>query len=253
MHRNADGSSKNSFLTLTYDEANLPKGQTLVKEHWQNFAKRLRNHVGTFRYLHVGEYGEENFRPHYHALIFGQDFQADRAEWSNNNGIKYYLSEHVAKAWTYGHHIVTDMTPETIDYVCKYAIKKVTGKLREDIHQRVDPTTGECWQVEPQYATHSRRPGIGSAWFDRFSSDVFPSDECILRGKAVKPPKYYLDKLAKQTDKTAQLEKIKKDRKTWAQNRKEDNTPERRKVRGECLQSRIKSRKAGALGTSSKE
>lgn len=41
----------------------------------------------------------------------------------------------------------------------------------------------------------SRRPGIGSAWLDRYKSDVYPHDYVVIRdGIKVKPPKYF-DKL----------------------------------------------------------
>lgn len=79
-----------SFITLTYDEENLPFGGTLVKEHPQNFMKRLRWHLGPNKISHyyVGEYGSccpdheivncpmcgPIQRPHYHAIIFGGRF-----------------------------------------------------------------------------------------------------------------------------------------------------------------------------------
>jgi len=37
----------------------------------------------------------------------------------------------------------------------------------------------------------SRRPGIGKEWYKKYSSDVYPSDEVIMRGKQIKPPKFY--------------------------------------------------------------
>ena len=40
----------------------------------------------------------------------------------------------------------------------------------------------------------SRRPGIGHGWYERFASDVYPSDEVIIKGRSMRPPRYY-DKL----------------------------------------------------------
>lgn len=60
---------RNAFVTLTYEDA----PPALVKEDLQKFFKRAR-HSFDFRYFACGEYGEATHRPHYHALIFGQDF-----------------------------------------------------------------------------------------------------------------------------------------------------------------------------------
>ena len=44
----------------------------------------------------------------------------------------------------------------------------------------------------------SRRPGIGQSWFDKYRSDVFPSDQCIVNGRAVSMPRYYLKQLTEE-------------------------------------------------------
>ena len=63
---------ENCFLTLTYDDEHLPKGEKLEKEEMQKFWKRLRKATGTkIRYYMAGEYGTEGGRPHYHACVFG--------------------------------------------------------------------------------------------------------------------------------------------------------------------------------------
>lgn len=37
----------------------------------------------------------------------------------------------------------------------------------------------------------SLKPGIGAKWLIKYKSDVYPNDYVILRGRKVKPPKYY--------------------------------------------------------------
>ena len=37
----------------------------------------------------------------------------------------------------------------------------------------------------------SRRPGVGAGWIKRFKSDVFPSDEVIVSGRPLRPPRFY--------------------------------------------------------------
>lgn len=40
----------------------------------------------------------------------------------------------------------------------------------------------------------SLKPGIGAVWFQKYYTDVYPSDSVIVRGRPCKPPRYY-DKL----------------------------------------------------------
>lgn len=49
----------------------------------------------------------------------------------------------------------------------------------------------------------SRRPGLGSGWFDEYKSDCYPSDRLVIRGGVVcKPPKYYDDKFTGEDPET---------------------------------------------------
>lgn len=75
---NAETKSHDSVIwaTLTYDTSSVPitpKGyMTLDKTDMQKFFKRLRRYTGKhIKYFYVGEYGEKNWRPHYHVFVFG--------------------------------------------------------------------------------------------------------------------------------------------------------------------------------------
>lgn len=37
----------------------------------------------------------------------------------------------------------------------------------------------------------SLKPGLAKDWFIKFHTDVYPRDEVVLRGKKMKPPRYY--------------------------------------------------------------
>ena len=99
---------KNCFLTLTYDEDHLPKDGSLHKIHFQRFIRRWRKawklKPRELRYFHCGEYGDENRRPHYHAIIFGHDFSEDREFLKNSGDGKLYVSPRLQKLWDYGFH-----------------------------------------------------------------------------------------------------------------------------------------------------
>lgn len=239
---------KNSFITLTYNDEHLPENGSLDVKVWQAFANKLKKAIGPFRFVHVGEYGDEGNRPHYHALIFGHNFDEDRALWKEDptNGRRYYRSAKLAKLWPAGFHDIQDLSREAANYVCQYAIKKIYGtsaeaeERREKRYQRVSFETGEVWQVAEETWTMSRRPGIGDGWYKKYHTDLFPRDEMIIRGRANRVPKYYTDKLKK--DNETLYSKVKEKRTEKAKERAAENEPARRRVREAITTARIKAR-----------
>ena len=80
MHEFETNDKVGEFITLTYNNENLPKGKTLDHEDVKLFFKRLRRKIERrtgkrIRYFICGEYGPKTKRPHYHAIIFGYAFQ----------------------------------------------------------------------------------------------------------------------------------------------------------------------------------
>lgn len=234
----------NSFITLTYSDTNLPKHNSLNLSHFQNFMKRLRFHFSkqAIRFFHCGEYGENFGRPHYHACLFNLDF-SDKTHWKTVNGEKYYVSPTLEKLWGLGHTMTGDVTFESAAYVARYITKKVTGALAENHYQVVDPATGEIADRKKEYVTMSRRPGIGKAWFDKFKQDVFPWDFVIVRGKKMKPPKFYNGQL--EIAYPTEYLKLKAIRKAAAADHAADQTWERLAVREEIHYERFSKLKRG--------
>lgn len=216
----------NSFITLTYSDEHLPKNESLNVEHWQKFVRSLRKKAGKFRYFHCGEYGDENMRPHYHACMFGIDFFGDRSLWKNNNGMKLYRSELLEETWGKGFCSIGELTYESAAYVSRYVMKKITGDQAEYAYRGVDPETLKEFDVKPEYATMSRKPGIGAGWLEKFKSDVYPFDEVVLEGRRFRPPRFYDERLP-----VAELDELRKKRFRKAQEHKGDLTPERLLVR----------------------
>lgn len=186
---------KNSFVTLTYNPEHLPFDGGLHIEHWQKFAKRLRKRIGSFRYFVCGEYGDENLRPHWHACIFGVDFSGDRSFHSERLGHKLYRSPLLDEVWGCGFCSVGSLTFESAAYVARYICKKITGPAAASHYERVDTDTGEVFNVRPEFVCMSKRPGLGAKWFERYRSDVYPSDEVVIEGRRFRPPRFYDDKL----------------------------------------------------------
>jgi len=232
------------FITLTYADEHLPYGHTLVKRDFQLFMKRLRkehdlnNEDAKIRFFHCGEYGETTKRPHYHAILFGIDFADKKKHSENARGEILYKSSTLDRIWGKGHCLIGAVTPESCGYVARYILKKITGKQAKEHYQYIVPETGELIIKEPEYITMSRRPGIGSDWYEQFKSDVFPSDTVIQKGKEGLPPRFYTRRLEKENPELHK--KIIMKRQIRASRHKEDSTPQRLKDRETVKLSKIK-------------
>ena len=124
-----------SFVTLTYNDDNVPSDGSLSKRHVQLFLKRLRKCLGDsrIRYYCAGEYGEKGGRRHYHLIIFGLSPDIS-------------TEEIIEKCWNYGFVTVDPCVFETVQYVAGYVTKKIIRK-------------GDS--REKEFALMSRKPGIG--------------------------------------------------------------------------------------------
>lgn len=240
-HHEASLFTFNSYITLTYDDAHVPRDGSLNVKHFQEFLYRLRSSLsydpvrvsqgkpalfnsdtGRVRYFHCGEYGERTGRPHYHALLFGLDFK-DKYQNGERRGFPIYLSRTLTDLWGMGsleRQEIGAVTFESAAYVARYITKKISGPDADAYYEG----------RKPEYTTGSSRPAIGKDWFEKFRSDVFPHDEVVIRGVRQKPPRYYLDELAKADPEEAQ--RIKSERKNNIDsNTIKHSTPERLAVR----------------------
>lgn len=239
----------NAFVTFTYSDDFLPADRSLCKRHFQLFIKSLRKRfidthsvinskgqrVSTIRYFQCGEYGESFGRPHYHAILFGIDFH-DKRLYSERKDVRLYSSELLDSLWGLGSCTFGAVTFESAAYVARYCLKKRTGPGADKYYERIVPETGEIVNLLPEYVTMSLKPAIGKGWYEKFCSDVFPSDFLVVRGQRVRPPRYF-DKLLDSVS-PSQLEAIKLKRIRAASKFKADGTPERLAVRSKVATAR---------------
>jgi hypothetical protein len=225
----------NCFITLTYDDEHLPWDHNLNKRHFQLFMKRFRKMYAPkkIRFYQSGEYGEPTpdndfiARPHYHAIIFNHSF-TERELYSEREGLCLYNSPILDNLWGHGtHNLIGDVSFESCAYVARYIMKKITGAMKHEHYLRTDHTTGQPIEIVPEYATMSRGgrtgKGLGSAWFDQYKTDCYPSDTLSIRGAIQRPPKYY-DYLL-DLESPGDIELIKQARKTNIDLK--NSTPER--------------------------
>lgn len=222
----------------------VPKNPFDKKTQKNKYDAFMKKHG--IRYYHCGEYGEQckncgqnkmtcesttkcwepTFgRPHYHAILFGIDFD-DKELYTIINGERLYKSDTLSRIWGKGFVSIGSVTFESAAYVARYVMKKINGKDKEDHYLRVDYSSGEVINpLEPEYTTMSRRPGIAADWFRKYKDDVFPSDNIHLNGKTLKPPKFY-DKMFTDLE-PLEMEKVKKRRMIEMHKHRDDNTPQR--------------------------
>lgn len=132
------------FVTLTYNDKNIPDYGSLQKRDLQLFFKRLRNKSqDKIRYYAVGEYGSKSLRPHYHAIIFNTN-EAD-----------------IRKTWELGHVHIGTVTTASVAYVLKYIVQPEVAPQKK-IYDAYTEEWKEAYQKP--FAVMSRAYGIGAAY-----------------------------------------------------------------------------------------
>ncbi len=238
MHE-AQMHTQNCFITLTYDDAHLPSDRSLHYRDFQLFIKRLRKRYPgrRIRYYMAGEYGENFGRPHWHACIFGLDFD-DKKLWKRTAANSLlYRSKNLELLWPFGYSSIGDVTFESAAYVARYIMKKVTGKNAAKHYEEIDLDTGVITNRTPEFTKMSLKPGIGYEWYKQYTSDVYPHDYVVVRGKKVKPPKYY-DKKYK-IDNPYEFDELLYIREKNAKLHFEDNTLERLAVKEQVAKAKL--------------
>lgn len=233
----------NLFLTLTYKTVGNP---SLEYRDFQLFMKKLRKEfrgvskapTGLFpiRFFCAGEYGETYGRPHWHALLFNMDFP-DKVRFENGT----FRSAMVESLWEHGMVVVGSVTPQSAAYVAGYTQNKVYGRVGEDFYEDVvNLQTGELSRRRAPFCAMSRRPGLGTWWYEKYGSDLFPHDFAVVDGKKRKVPRFYWNKFREEAD-GAVVERIENDR--YERSKVVDvheNSEGRREVREAVAWARVK-------------
>lgn len=173
------------FTTLTIDDEHLEycvddlsgyMEPTLKSKKVGEFVRRLRQYAGlSVRYFACGEYGDhitENWRPHYHIVLFFQkNIDYDTAKEVLN---KYWYDGLVLK--------VLDLSPKLAEYVAKYSVKQIG----EDYGNRVKP-----------FAKMSLKPAIGYDYlkYGRYHREHNLFVAYDLSGTRVNLPRFYYNKM----------------------------------------------------------
>lgn len=286
----------NSYITLTYDDNNLPANNSLHHPHFVRFMKDVRHAIARndenlllerdelstertskrasrirdltsslatvgpdenqnrlpsllaltrailtpeIKFYMAGEYGEKYGRPHYHSLLFGVDFRDKTYHGKTKAGEKIYRSYTLEKLWPYGYSSIGAVTFNSAAYISRYIMKKRRGDGNTENYEILDLETGEIYIKKKEYNCMSRAEGIGKAWLEEFTPDVYHRDRVITKqGRELRPPRYY-DKLYKKMD-AAHLQHLKHARELEALAQKAHHTPARLAVQEEVAKAKAR-------------
>lgn len=240
MHE-AQMHERNCFITLTYNDEHLPVYGNLEYDDFQRFMKRLRKRFGSkkIRFFMCGEYGDDRSRPHFHACLFGIDFDDREFLKVTKAGSRIYTSKVLDSVWTdkgggsIGFATVGDVTFDSAGYVARYVMKKRLGRAGSKEYEALDFETGEVFQREKEFCRMSLKPGIGYSFYQKWKGDIFPHDYVVVKGKRCKPPRYYTKKLADEDPQC--YAEIQERRGLNAVESASDNTPARLEVKEKVL------------------
>lgn len=178
MEQNIDKPRYSYFITLTYDDSFIPqyKGRNCFsKEDVTRFLDSLKHRLFrdgyTYRYFLTCEYGEEGYRPHYHAILFLYDREPGdfvRVSYPRLTPGKqaphfYFNDSIVQPLWNRGFTYQGTVTSASVLYSTSYALKD-------------DDSLNQDWKgFEPgmPFRRYSLKPGLGLTdkccdWFYKF-------------------------------------------------------------------------------------
>lgn len=237
---------QNWFVTLTYDDANVPVHGALVYRHVQLFNMRLRKKGLKYRFFIAGEYGDTFGRCHWHALMFGLNLSDLEVVRTVGNGQPIYRSPMLQNAWGKGFVHIGSVTLQSARYVASYTLKKVTGEAAAEHYTRVDDVTGELIELPPEMCRMSRRPAIAKEWLDKYWPEVVTHGAIIKDGRPNPIPRYFQKRFDKMFEDDAKgrliLATLEDRRNESAESRAADMTRERLAVREQCVLARVRFR-----------
>lgn len=205
------------FITLTYDEKNVPMVQqwdgsivqTLKSEELTKFFKSLRMKIlkdtskypvqmeryrwqkkseitGKFsprlRYFAVGEYGGRTKRPHYHIILYNLP-----TIYVRKDPFGKFYSDQLEKIWKKGMIDIGKVEQGSAHYMTKYHLHPFTGSWQESDKR------------EKPFVRMSRKPGIGANYITDETRAYYRDSKnmCATLKNGIRQPlgRYYKEKI----------------------------------------------------------
>jgi len=192
-------STNSHFITLTYDTPHVPispngwltltRGQEVIDGKtydlccFTKFMKRLRKLCPGFKlkYYACGEYGSENKRPHWHAIVFNvPDDKLYSQAWSLD-GVQF------------GSVVVGQVSNDSIAYCCKY----MNSSAAAGLYPNWVPYVGRDDRV-PEFSLMSKGMGVNfvtDAAKRFYNADLSRQYITVHGGNKIAMPRYYKGRL----------------------------------------------------------
>lgn len=195
------------FLTLTYSDTKLPRlsdgTPCFSRTDVQLFFKRLRRRSNLkFKDFYVSEFGSKTFRPHYHVLLFIEDFLP-----SDYNRFK--LINLVAQSWTkiddrddsmtgMSYLGLFDMQRIDVRLVSSPALLRYTAKYvgKQFGHDDFEKKFSDVPSDNRRF--HYASDGFGDCFLDFCSRDSIKDGYISIGNIKYKVPLYYRNKLYRE-------------------------------------------------------
>ena len=161
---------RNSFVTLTYRDKNLPAKNSLryidARRYLEVIRQELKKQGRKLKYYITGEYSDTG-RPHYHLIMIDIDYVKD--------------AQLIASKWRWGLVQVLPAMQGCIRYVLKYMLKEQHGDQAKEIYD----DNG----IERPFGHMSK--GIGRQWLAEHMQELEQNGGYHVRGKLRPIPEYY--------------------------------------------------------------
>lgn len=163
------------FLTLTYNDEELPDDNLCKKQHLKNFLNNLNTTFGLrLRYFATTDYGTLNGRPHYHSILLSS---------------KKITPAMVERIWRKGFVYLSPINKERIKYCLRYTVKK----------KPFDGSLDGWFRL------------ISLHWGEKFLEHYHGQEYILIDGKKYGIPPYYARKLGlerKQLDRSKYFDSL---------------------------------------------
>lgn len=159
-----------------YQRVNLRVCNAAEKDFIKNNCKFTK-----IRFLHCGEYGSKRSRPHHHCILYGIDFNDlqsyTKRMYRSGKLVKNVFSKDLDSLWPFGDAIVGKTTYNSINYVARYVMKKVSGEIKDIWYDGRKP---EC-------VSSSTKPALGYDYLFKHFDDIKARRTVSIRSYKGKP------------------------------------------------------------------
>lgn len=172
------------FLTLTYNDENLPEDGFCSKVELKKFLNNLNTSFGlSMRYYACADYGSINNRAHYHAILLST---------------KKLTQNQVERIWKKGFVYLKPLADHNLRYVLRYTVKKKPFDRDEPGYFRLiskgwGNNVKDYYCGQEYFTFDGRKYGIGSylrkkLGLDKIETVTYLNNQSLILNN----PKYYL-------------------------------------------------------------